>query len=72
MATRLVIEGLVAGYGAARVLHGVTVHLEEGETVVLLGANGNGKSTLINCLMGLLRRLRVLRGRSKSCFDFFR
>ena len=55
MATRLVIEGLVAGYGAARVLHGVTVHLEEGETVVLLGANGNGKSTLINCLMGLLR-----------------
>ncbi len=55
MATRLVIEGLVAGYGAARVLHGVTVHLEQGETVVLLGANGNGKSTLINCLMGLLR-----------------
>ena len=45
----------MAGYGAARVLHGVTVHLEQGETVVLLGANGNGKSTLINCLMGLVR-----------------
>ena len=54
MATRLIVEELVAGYGAARVLHGVSLHLEEGETVVLLGANGNGKSTVINCLMGLV------------------
>ena len=54
MATRLIVEELVAGYGAARVLHGVSLCLEEGETVVLLGANGNGKSTVINCLMGLV------------------
>ena len=54
MATRLIVEELVAGYGAARVLHGVSLRLEEGETVVLLGANGNGKSTVINCLMGLV------------------
>ena len=54
MAIRLIVEELVAGYGAARVLHGVSLRLEEGETVVLLGANGNGKSTVINCLMGLV------------------
>jgi len=54
LAIRLIVEELVAGYGAARVLHGVSLRLEEGETVVLLGANGNGKSTVINCLMGLV------------------
>ena len=54
MATRLIVENLIAGYGAARILHGVSLRLEEGETVVLLGANGNGKSTVINCLMGLV------------------
>ena len=52
--TRLIVKNLIAGYGAARILHGVSLRLEEGETVVLLGANGNGKSTVINCLMGLL------------------
>ena len=55
LATSIIIESLVAGYGAARILHGVSLRLEQGETVVLLGANGNGKSTLINCLMGLIR-----------------
>ncbi|MBI1964447.1 MAG: ABC transporter ATP-binding protein [Candidatus Rokubacteria bacterium] len=38
-----------------RVLHGVSVEASEGETVVLLGANGNGKSTLIKCIMGLVQ-----------------
>jgi branched-chain amino acid transport system ATP-binding protein len=37
-----------------RVLHGVSMAVEAGETVVLLGTNGNGKSTLIKCIMGLL------------------
>ncbi|MBV8165791.1 MAG: ABC transporter ATP-binding protein [Alphaproteobacteria bacterium] len=38
-----------------RVLHGVSVSVEPGETVALLGTNGNGKSTLIKCIMGLVR-----------------
>ena len=44
-----------AGYGAVRVLHGVSLEVREGETVALLGTNGNGKSTLIKCIMGMVR-----------------
>jgi len=52
--SRLVVEGLEAGYGAVRVLHGVSINVEHGESVVLLGSNGNGKSTLIKCIMGIV------------------
>ena len=55
MANRIVVENVEAGYGAVRVLHGVSVSVNPGETVVLLGTNGNGKSTLINCIMGIVR-----------------
>ena len=55
MANRLVIEGIDAGYGAVRVLHDVSVFVGSGETVALLGTNGNGKSTLIKCIMGIVR-----------------
>jgi len=51
----LEIAGLDAGYGAVRVLHGVTLALGAGETVTLLGTNGNGKSTLMQCVMGIVR-----------------
>ncbi len=44
-----------AGYGAVRVLHRVSIEVREGETVALLGTNGNGKSTLIKCIMGIVR-----------------
>ncbi len=44
-----------AGYGAVRVLHGVSVRLEGNEVVVLLGTNGNGKSTLMKCVMGIVQ-----------------
>jgi branched-chain amino acid transport system ATP-binding protein len=37
-----------------RVLHGVSLEVREGETVALLGTNGNGKSTLIKCIMGMV------------------
>ena len=54
MASKLVVDGLEAGYGAVRVLHGVSIRVEDGESVVLLGSNGNGKSTLIKCIMGIV------------------
>ena len=54
MASRLVVERVEAGYGAVRVLHGVSMEVREGETVALLGTNGNGKSTLIKCIMGIV------------------
>lgn len=54
MASKLAIEDLEAGYGAVRVLHGVSISVEDGESVVLLGSNGNGKSTLLKCVMGIV------------------
>jgi branched-chain amino acid transport system ATP-binding protein len=44
-----------AAYGAVRVLEDVSLDVRPGETVVLLGTNGNGKSTLMKCIMGILR-----------------
>jgi branched-chain amino acid transport system ATP-binding protein len=54
LAIRIVVQGVDAGYGAVRVLHGVSLEVREGETVALLGTNGNGKSTLIKCIMGMV------------------
>ena len=55
MASRIVVRDVHAGYGAVRVLHGVSIEVRDGETVALLGTNGNGKSTLIKCIMGMVR-----------------
>jgi ribose transport system ATP-binding protein len=46
------VEGLFKSYGAAAVLRGVDLAVEDGEIHALLGANGAGKSTLIKCLSG--------------------
>jgi branched-chain amino acid transport system ATP-binding protein len=51
----IAVKNVHAGYGSVRVLHGVDVEVREGETVALLGTNGNGKSTLIRCIMGMVR-----------------
>ena len=55
MANSLHISGLHAAYGQVRVLEDVSVEVRPGETVALLGTNGNGKSTLMKCIMGMLR-----------------
>ncbi len=55
MANSLAIEGVDAAYGAVRVLEDVSLTVAGGETVVLLGTNGNGKSTLMKCVMGIVR-----------------
>ncbi len=51
----LTVNGLTAGYGGSQVLHGVSLHVAAGETVVVLGPNGHGKTTLLRAISGLLR-----------------
>jgi branched-chain amino acid transport system ATP-binding protein len=58
LALELAITGLDAGYGAVRALRGVSLSVTTGETVALLGTNGNGKSTLMKCIAGLVRPQR--------------
>jgi branched-chain amino acid transport system ATP-binding protein len=55
LATSIIVREVEAGYGGVRVLHGVSMRVNDGETVVLLGTNGNGKSTLMKCIMGIVR-----------------
>jgi branched-chain amino acid transport system ATP-binding protein len=54
LANSIHIAGLSAGYGSVRVLDGISLSVNDGETVTLLGANGNGKSTLMKCIMGIV------------------
>jgi branched-chain amino acid transport system ATP-binding protein len=54
LASSLSITGIDAGYGSVRVLEDVSLSVEPGQTVVLLGTNGNGKSTLMKCVMGIV------------------
>jgi branched-chain amino acid transport system ATP-binding protein len=51
----LAIDRLNAGYGLVRAIENISVSVSHAETVVLLGTNGNGKSTLMKCIMGMLR-----------------
>ena len=50
----LAIDGLVAGYGATRVIHGLSLEVREGGVTALLGANGAGKTTLMKAISGIL------------------
>jgi branched-chain amino acid transport system ATP-binding protein len=56
MSELLRIEGLIAGYGASRVLSGLSLNLEQGKALALLGRNGTGKTTLINSIIGVTTR----------------
>ncbi len=55
MANSIRVEELSAGYGAIQVLNSISLGVDDGETVTLLGTNGNGKSTLMKCIMGMVR-----------------
>jgi branched-chain amino acid transport system ATP-binding protein len=55
LASSINIAGIHAAYGAVRVIDDVSLKVGGGETVVLLGTNGNGKSTLMKCIMGMVR-----------------
>ena len=49
------LKDAVSSYGSGNVLHGVTLHIDEGEMVSLIGPNGAGKSTILKTISGLLR-----------------
>ena len=55
MESSLTVNNIHGGYGSVRVLHGLSITVHSGETVVLLGSNGNGKSTLLKCITGLVK-----------------
>ena len=55
MGNSLTIANVHAGYGAVHVLHDVSLTVPSGQTAVLLGTNGNGKSTLLKCVLGIVR-----------------
>jgi branched-chain amino acid transport system ATP-binding protein len=57
MADLLNIEGLRAGYGEAVVLPNLSLRLPESQVLALLGRNGTGKTTLINSIVGVTRRM---------------
>jgi len=50
----LQVHDLQAGYGGSQVLHSISLHVEDGEAVVILGPNGHGKTTLLRALSGLI------------------
>ena len=51
----LEIDGLVARYGRITALKGISLHVDEGEIVTLIGANGAGKTTTLRAISGLIR-----------------
>ncbi len=51
----LEVDGIDAAYGRVRVLHGVALHVDEGEIVTLIGANGAGKTTTLRAISGLVK-----------------
>jgi len=53
--TLLQVTDLHAGYGATEVLHGLTMHIEEGSITTLLGANGAGKTTTLRALSKMIK-----------------
>ena len=54
MSALLEVDELVGGYGATRILHGLSIAVQPGGATALLGANGAGKTTLMKTLCGLL------------------
>jgi len=55
LANSIKVTDLCAGYGAVQVLNSVSLEVHDGETVTMLGTNGNGKSTLIKSIMGIVK-----------------
>lgn len=56
MGDLLTVRNLQAWYGESHVLHGVDLHVAEGEMICILGRNGMGKTTTLRSIMGMLRK----------------
>ena len=61
------IRGLTKAFGAKQVLRGIDLDVGDGESVVVIGGSGTGKSVLLKCILGLLRaRRRLDQGRRRG------
>ena len=67
----LELDDVVGGYGDTQILHGVSMHVDSGEIVVIIGPNGAGKSTAMKAVFGLLKatfsQVTLLSGFGSSC-----
>jgi branched-chain amino acid transport system ATP-binding protein len=78
MAPLLLVEDLHAGYGSGSVVAGVSLAIEAGEVVSLLGRNGMGKTTTVRAIMGLVRpsrgtvRFRGVAQQGRPCHEVAR
>jgi branched-chain amino acid transport system ATP-binding protein len=78
MAPLLAVEDVHAGYGSGSVLRGVSLEVQAGEVVSLLGRNGMGKTTTVRAIMGLLRpsrgtiRLHGIAQQGRPCHEVAR
>lgn len=67
MAKRMLdVTGLHAYYGKSHILHGVDVHIDEGEIVALLGRNGVGRSTMAKAILGMVKAEGSVRFRDEE------
>ncbi len=62
----LELERVEARYGQVRALHGISLAVEEGQVVALLGANGAGKTTTLRAVSGTVRRTGEIRFEGRS------
>ena len=65
MSNLLELKNVYVSYGNIEVLHGINIHVEEGEIVTIIGANGAGKSTTLKAISGLVGK----RKNSEIIFD---
>ena len=54
-AAKISIRGLTKSFGPKRVLNGIDLDVQEGESLVVIGGSGTGKSVLLKCVLGLLQ-----------------
>jgi branched-chain amino acid transport system ATP-binding protein len=66
MTSLLELKDLHGYYGKSHVLHGVSLHVGEGEIVSLLGRNGSGRSTTVKAIMGLVEATGSVRWRQQE------
>ena len=51
----LAVENVISGYGRVVIIHGISIHIDDGEILTVIGPNGSGKSTLLKTIFGILK-----------------